>query len=132
MEYCRARRISAALTCDAPSAHALKSAHTINLIRMSSSLAPRAFFLIRGGPALCGSLDLRNAAVPVEDLLAVPVQHAFVLVHVVVDLLEVFDPVRLPADVGVYRQGAEFGALCALGVEPVELVDRALEQIVAL
>ena len=85
-----------------------------------------------GSVTLCGSLDLGNAAIPVEDLLAVPVQHAFVLIHVVVDLLEIFDPVRLPADIGVDRQRADFRALGTLGIKPVELVDGAPEQVVAL
>jgi hypothetical protein len=39
---------------------------------------------------------------------------------------------RLPADVGMNRQRADFCALRAFGIEPVELVDRAPEQIVTL
>src|SRR5262249_39265790 len=87
---------------------------------------PADLALMGGGATLCSSFDLGNAAVPVEDLLAVPVQHAFMLVHVIVDLLEIFDPVRLPADVGVDRQCAEFGAGRALAIKPVELVDGAI------
>ena len=70
--------------------------------------------------------------VPVEDLHAVPVQHAVEAAHVVVDRLEILDPVRLAADVGMDRQRHDLGAVAAFGVEPVELIDRALEQIVAL
>src|SRR5512136_291631 len=124
MENCRARRISAAVACDMPcSASAPAIAYKIILVRM---------WLLPAVVDLCGRLDLGNAAVPVEDLLAVPVQHALVLVHVVVDLLEIFDSVRLPADVGVDRQRAELRALRALGIEPVELINATLEQIVAL
>src|SRR5262249_60470592 len=96
-----------------------------------SSLPCRSSVAQRQLP-LRGSFDLGDTAIPVENLLAVPMQNAFVLVHVVVDLLEVFDPMRLPADVGMNRQSADFCALRAFGVEPVELVDRALEQIVTL
>src|SRR6266550_4203365 len=42
------------------------------------------------------------------------------------------DAVRLPADIGVDRQRADFRPLRALGIEAVELVDRALEQVIAL
>ena len=42
--------------------------------------------------------------VPVEDLLAVPVQHAVVPRHMVVDRLEILDPVRLAGDVGMDRR----------------------------
>src|SRR6266542_3408435 len=70
--------------------------------------------------------------IPVEDFEPVPVQHAVEAAGVVVDRFEVFDPVRLAADVGVDRERHDLRALLALGVEPVELVDRALEQILAL
>src|SRR6476620_11778378 len=131
MEYCRARRISAADPCAMPSAHAPTMRLTSALVRIESSPAA-ILFLWAVAQTLCGSLDLGNAAVPVEDLLAVPVQHTLVLVHVVIDLLEVLNPVRLPADVGVDRQRADFRALRAFSVKPIELVDGALEQIVAL
>src|SRR6476646_6174783 len=102
MENCRASRISAAETGDAPaSAHAPATRLKSALVRMWFLPAAAACFLFLWAAAhtLSGGPDLGNAAVPVEDLLAVPVQHAFVLVHVVVDLLEIFDPARLPADV---------------------------------
>src|SRR5262249_41916318 len=118
MEYCRARRISAAATGDAQNAHAIKSPLTNDLIRMFilPGVARAFFFSMRGRPSLCGSLDLGNAAVPVEDLLAVPVQHTLVLVHIIIDLFEVFDSVRLPADVRVDRQRAEFRAFFAFSI----------------
>ena len=50
------------------------------------------------------------APIPVENLRAVPVQHALVLVDVFVDGFEIFDPVRLPADVGVDGERDEFRA----------------------
>src|SRR5581483_3222581 len=73
-----------------------------------------------------------SLAVPVEDLFAVPMQHTVEAADIVVNLLEIFDPMRLPADVGVDRERHDLRALGALGIEPVELVDGALEQIVAL
>src|SRR6185437_6131747 len=128
------RRISAAAAGDTnPNrTEAPTSARAIPLRRMAF-LRPgcRSFYFGRR-PTLCGGLDLGNAAVPVEDLFAVPVQHAFVLVHVVVDLLEIFDPVWLAADVRVDRERAEFRALGAFGVETVELVLHQLQQIVAV
>ncbi len=59
-------------------------------------------------------------------------QHAVEAVDVVVDRFEIFDPVRLAADVGMDRQRHDFGAVFAFSVEPVELIDRAAEQIIAL
>src|SRR5689334_25229299 len=84
-----------------------------------------------GNCRLRSSLDLGDAAVPVENLLAVPVQNACVFVHIVVDLFEIFDPVRLPGDVGMDRKRADFCALRAFGAEPTQLVDPAHAQIVA-
>src|SRR3569832_751322 len=72
---------------------------------------------------------LRDALVPVQHLLAVPVQHAVESADVVVDLLEILDPVRLAADVGMDSDGAELRPRLALGVEPVELVDGALQEV---
>src|SRR6202035_4427304 len=92
----------------------------------SGSLADTAPLLGRRAE-LCA----RDALIPIEDLGAVPVQHAVETLHVVVDLLEIFYPVRLAADVGVDRQRHDLGALLALLVEPVELVLGAAEQVVA-
>ena len=66
---------------------------------------------------------LRLRQIPIENLLAVPVQHAVVARHVVVDRFEIFDAMRLARDVGVDRERDDLGALRAFGVEPVELVD---------
>src|SRR3954466_13742050 len=98
---------------------------------MSSSVTP-AFYYFGRTPTLGSGLIFGNALIPVEDLRAVPVQHALVLVDVLVDRLKIFDPVRLAADVGMDRQRADFRARLALGVEPVELVDGALQEIIAL
>ena len=67
------------------------------------------------------------AVVPVEDLLAVPVHDAVELVHVVVDLLEILDPERLAADVGMDRERQDLRAILALLIQPVEAVDGALD-----
>jgi hypothetical protein len=47
----------------------------------------------------------------------------------VVDSFEVFDPVRLAADVGMDRDRHDLGALGALAIEPLEAVDAALREI---
>src|SRR5450759_579797 len=136
MEYCLARRISgtcATAGASRPSSAALPASALRNVLkRMVFPPEWGLLFFFGCRLRLSGRLDFGNAPVPVENLLAVPVQHAVVLVHVVVDRLEIFDAVRLAADVGVDRQRAELGALFALGVEPVELIDGALEQVVAL
>src|ERR1700712_3117681 len=56
------------------------------------------------------------ALIPIENLLAVPVHHAFELVHVIVDRFEIFDPERLAGDVGMDRQRQEFRPLRAFGI----------------
>src|SRR5437867_6344528 len=48
-----------------------------------------------------GLLRLPRLRVPIEDLLAVPVQHAFEFGDALVHLLKVLDAERLAADVGV-------------------------------
>src|SRR5262245_41408962 len=88
-------------------------------------------FILRRKLPLRGSLDLGDSSVPIENLLTVPMQNAFVLVHVVVDLLEVLYPMRLSTNVGMNCQRADFRALRAFGVEAVKLIDRTLQQIVA-
>src|SRR5256885_17032915 len=70
--------------------------------------------------------------IPIQDLLAVPVQHAIMPRYMIVDLFEIFDAVRLARDVRVDRQRTDLGALVAFGVEPVELVDRALQLVIVL
>src|SRR5437762_954166 len=62
---------------------------------------------------------------PVEDFGAVPVQGAGVAVDVIVDGFEVFDAVRLAADIGVDRDRHDLGAFFALLIQPVEGVDAA-------
>src|SRR5665213_2606326 len=136
MEYCLARRISGtwAEACDSNQAAPPRRRKHAKVRSIAWSFFPCGvcFYFYRQQSRLRGGLDFSNAAIPVENLLAVPVQHALVLVHVVVNLLEIFDPVRLAADVRMDRQRAELRARLALGIKPVELVDGALEQIVAL
>src|SRR5512139_135848 len=98
MENCWARRISCACVVAGNSPNSIPAAakaRVIVLNFMTSSQPALHFCFWAEARTLCGSLDLGNAAVPIEDLLAVPMQHALVLVHVVVDLLEILDPVRL-------------------------------------
>src|SRR5579863_187019 len=71
------------------------------------------------------------ALIPVENLLAVPVHHAFVPVDIVIDRFEIFDPERLAGNVGVDRNRYDLRPFPALRVEPVETVDGALEQMIA-
>src|SRR5262249_21741056 len=52
--------------------------------------------------------------------------------RIIVDRFEVFDAVRLAADIGVDRQRHDLGAMLSLGVEAIELIDRALGEILAL
>src|SRR5712692_1979981 len=105
MENCCASRISgtsAVAGASRPSIAALPAiALKTPLKRMAYLPSGACYFFLGQSCKLSNSLDFGNTAVPVEDLLAVPVQHAVVLVHVVVNLLEIFDPVRLPADVGM-------------------------------
>ena len=69
----------------------------------------------------------RNARplIPLQNLLAGPEHDAVVAANVVVDRFQIFDAVRLAADIGVNGERADFGALFALGIELVELVDDA-------
>src|SRR5215471_15190433 len=80
-------------------------------------------------PRLCG---LGDGEIPVDDLGAVPMQHALEAARVIVNRFEVFDAVRLAADIGVDRQRHDLGAALALGIETIELIDRALGEILAL
>src|SRR5665213_4332738 len=59
--------------------------------------------------------------IPLQNLLAVPVQHALVAVDVIIDRFEIFDAVRLAADVRMNGKRDDLGALFALFIEPVEL-----------
>src|SRR6185437_5641380 len=70
--------------------------------------------------------------IPFQNLFAGPEQHTVMTAGVVIDRFKIFDAMRLATDIGVDRKGEDFDALFALGVEPVELVDRALQKIVAL
>src|SRR6516165_9200840 len=80
-------------------------------------------------PRLCG---LGGGEVPVEDFGAVPVQHTLETARIIVDRFEVFDAVRLAADIGMDRQRHDLGAALSLGVEAIELIDRALGEVLAL
>src|ERR1700733_7486134 len=81
---------------------------------------------------LCRRLALDLAFIPIENLLAVPVHDAFELVHIIINRFEIFDPERLAGDVGMDRQRQDFRPIRALGIEPIETVNRALEQMIAL
>src|SRR6185503_13661024 len=83
-----------------------------------------------GGDAGLGLLG--GGQVPVEDLSAVPVQHALEPTDMVVDRFEILDAMRLAADVGMDRKRHDLGPALSLGIEPVELIDRAPSEIVAL
>src|SRR5271156_6826550 len=80
------------------------------------------------------SLDLNGAGfeIPVQNLLAGPVYDAVKAAGVLVDRLEIFDPMRLAADVRVNSKGEDFRPLPAFSVKPVELIDGAAHQILAL
>src|SRR4030088_784501 len=67
-------------------------------------------------PRLRGNLPV----VPIEELFAVPVQHAVELLDVVVDGFEVFDTERLTADVRMHRERKDLRPNLALFIEPVE------------
>jgi hypothetical protein len=61
----------------------------------------------------------------VQNLLAGPVHDAVEAARVIIDRFQIFDPVRLAADVGVDGERENFCPLFALGVKPIELVDGA-------
>ncbi len=65
----------------------------------------------------CSSLQI-----PIEDLLPIPVDHAGKFRNVIVYCFEIFDPERLPADVGMNGDGHKFWTFRALLVETVKLV----------
>src|ERR1700690_4591115 len=99
MEYCLARRISgtcATAGASRPSSATLPASAVRNVLkRMVFPPEWGLLLFFHSRLTLSGRLDFGNAPIPVENLLAVPVQHAVVLVHVVVDLLAIFDPTRL-------------------------------------
>src|SRR5262245_29555413 len=66
----------------------------------SSSGNPMAERALGREPRLCG---LGGGEIPVEDLGAVPMQHALEAARMIVNRFEVFDAVRLAADIGVDR-----------------------------
>src|SRR5439155_23781951 len=68
-----------------------------------------------------------SALEPLVDLLARRHPDAFLAADVVVDRLEVLDPVRHPVDVGVHGDRHHPRLRGALEVKPVELVAHALE-----
>src|SRR5438309_2979433 len=72
------------------------------------------------------------AVVPVEDLLAIPVNNTLELVEVLVNRLKIIDPEWLAADVGMDRQRQDLRAMLALLIEPGEAIDGALEQMIAV
>src|SRR5262249_47751168 len=59
--------------------------------------------------------------VPVENLRARPVQHALESSRMIVDRFQIFDAVRLSADIGMDRNGHDLGAIFSLGIKPIEL-----------
>src|SRR5262245_26055789 len=90
---------------------------------------PQAERALGREPRLCG---LGDGEIPVEDLGAVPMQHALEAARMIVNRFEVFDAVRLAADIGMDRQRHDLGAVLSLGIETIELIDRALGEILAL
>src|SRR5262245_21598811 len=70
--------------------------------------------------------------IPVKNLKAVPMQHALGSRGVFIERFKVFDSVRLAADVGMDGERHDLGALLALEVKAVELVDGALKEMLAL
>lgn len=49
--------------------------------------------------------SLSGGLIPIQNLLTVPVHHARVFGHVLVDLFEIFDAERLSRNIGVNRDG---------------------------
>src|SRR5262245_34379972 len=80
-------------------------------------------------PRLCG---LGDGEIPVEDLGAVPMQDAIDAARVIVNRSEALEAVLLAADIAVNPQLHDLGAALALGIETIELIDRALGEIFAL
>src|SRR6185437_7250121 len=72
------------------------------------------FLFIAAAKTLRGGPGFGNAVVPVENLRAVPVQHALVPIDVVVDRFEIFDAMRLARNVGMDGERADLGARRAL------------------
>src|SRR5262249_49869259 len=70
-----------------------------------------------------------GVSIPVQNLQTVPMQHALESSCVFIDRFEVCDSVWLAADVGMDGERHDLGALLALEVKPVELVDGTLEQV---
>src|SRR5436190_1971712 len=74
----------------------------------------------------------RRRRVPIENLRAGPVQDAFESPRVLVNGFQIFDSMRLSADVGMDGKGHDLGAVFTLGIEPIELVYGAPGKIFAL
>src|SRR5438094_8445485 len=81
----------------------------------------------RWSSARGGSGTSSSALEPLVDFFAGRHPHALLAPDVVVDRLEVLDPVRHPVDVRVHRERHHSRLLGALEVEPVELIEHALE-----
>src|SRR5579883_3666153 len=70
--------------------------------------------------------------VPIKYFRTVPVHDAFEAVDMLIDRFEIFDSMRLTADIGVDRERHDLGPRRTLGIETFELIDGAFEQVVAL
>src|SRR5208282_6914118 len=75
-------------------------------------------------------LNPHGIKIPPQNLLAGPVLDAIEPARVVIDCFEIFDAVRLAAEIGMNGERENFCAFLALGVEPIELIDRALGEII--
>src|ERR1700728_3164097 len=82
-------------------------------------------------PTMSSMLAGAGFQIPVQNLFAGPVHDTLEASCVLVDRFEIFDAVRLSADVGVNGEREDFRALFPLGVEAVGLIDCAAGRIVA-
>src|SRR5262245_2889651 len=79
--------------------------------------------------AKSASCLLYSAAIPVENILALAEHDARLLLHVIVDRLEVLDPVRHAADIWMHGDRHDAPRFGALFVQAIELIARAIEQL---
>src|SRR3970040_925159 len=86
----------------------------------------RTAYLIPSISSACRSL-LAGLEIPIEDLRAVPEQHAFLLPQPAQHGLEILDPVRHARDIGMHRDRHDLRAISALPVHALEVVHGARE-----
>src|ERR1700733_12562187 len=61
--------------------------------------------------------------IPLQNLLAGPIEHAIEAADVFIDGFEIFDAVRLPADIGMDGNRKDLCALFSFGIKPLELIE---------